>query len=322
MEGLILIKLKEIAEMAGVSPATVSNVLNGRKNVSEEVRQKILALCEDTGYQPPIRLRKPGRTRTVVFNFSDFDRSFYLNIIKGISECLTESHYDLIVCTNRSSKNFMRSRFSEGAISLDGKITDEELLAVAQEGYPVIVMDRLLRDEHIKSVVVDNYPVMCDLVQRLVAKGYQRFGYVGGTESSLDNRERFSAFEQTLKANDILFDKKYYFHGDYREKSGYQAARLMLLGNVLPQVVVCASDNMALGAIRAFREYGLEVPKSIAVTGFDDCDAAGIMGLTTVAIPRYESGYLAAKELLNMIEGAGGGEPFKISASVRWRGTA
>lgn len=317
-----MIKLKEIAEIAGVSPATVSNALNGHKNVSEELRQKILALCEETGYQPPSRLRKSSRTRTVVFNFSDFDRSFYLNIIKGISECLTENHYDLIVCTNRSSKNFMRSRFSEGAISLDGKITDEELLAVAQEGYPVIVMDRLLRGDHIKSVIVDNYPVMCDLVQKLVTKGYQRFGYIGGIETSLDNQERFAAFEQTLKANDILFDKKYYFHGDYREKSGYQAARLMLLGNVLPRVVVCANDNMALGAIRAFREHGLEIPKDIAVTGFDDCAAAGIMGLTTVAIPRYESGYLAAKDLLNMIEGSGDCAPFKIGASVRWRDTA
>ena len=71
-----MIKLKQIAEMAGVSPATVSNVLNGRKNVGEEVRQKVLELCRQTGYQPAARVHKGGQPRTVVFNFSDFDRSF------------------------------------------------------------------------------------------------------------------------------------------------------------------------------------------------------------------------------------------------------
>lgn len=315
-------KLKQIAEQAGVSPATVSNVLNGRKNVGEDVRRRVLALCDEMGYELDARLRKPAQNRTVVFNFSDFDRSFYLNIIKGISECLTENGYDLIVCTNRSSRNFMKARFSAGAISLDGKISDEQLLAVAQDGYPIVVMDRIIESDRIKSVIVDNYPVMCELVQKLIAKGYRRFGYMGGIETTLDNLERFSAFESTLKANDILFEKKYYFHGDYREKSGYQAARLMLLGNALPQVLVCASDNMALGAIRAFKEYGLDIPGDIAVTGFDGCDSASIMGLTTISIPRYENGYLAAKELLNLIEGEPAGEPFKLGASIRWRQTA
>ena len=319
----MVIKLKEIAEMAGVSPATVSNALNGRKNVGEATRAKILQLCEEQGYVAVGQhLRKVVGTRTVVFNFSDFDRSFYLNIIKGINVCLTENHYDLIVCTSRSSKNFMRSRFSAGAISLDGKISDDELLRFAQEGYPIIVMDRILESRQIKSVIVDNYPAMCDLVQKLVNKGYKRFGYISGPEWSLDNRERFSALESTLKANDIFLDRNFFFHGDFREKSGYQAARLMLLGNVLPQVLVCANDNMALGAIRAFREQGLSFPADIAVTGFDDSDTARLMGLTTVSIPRYESGYLAAKELLNMIEGEFSPEPFKIEATVKWRETA
>ena len=316
-----MVKLKEVAKRAGVSPATVSNVLNGRKNVGEDARARVLALCREMGYEPAEHPRKPYQNHTVVFNFSDFDRSFYLDIIKGISECLTENNYDLIVCTNKSSRNFMKSRFSQGAISLDGKITDEQLLSVAQAGYPVVVMDRVIDSPHIKSVIVDNYPVMCELVQKLVGKGYTRFGYMGGVESTLDNAERFGAFTATLKANDIVFDKKYYFHGDYREKSGYQAARLMFLGNMLPQVLVCASDNMAIGAVRAFREHGLDVPGDIAVTGFDNCDAAALMGLTTVSIPRYENGYLAAKELLNLMEGSSAGEPFKIGASICWRDT-
>jgi LacI family transcriptional regulator len=124
-----------------------------------------------------------------------------------------------------------------------------------------------------------------------------------------------------LAKNKIDFDRKNYFHGNYREKSGYQAAKIMMLSNDLPEVLVCANDNMAIGAIKAFEENKIRVPEDISVTGFDDSEAAAMMGLTTISIPRYESGYLAAKELLAMMKGTASKEPFKLSATVKWRRT-
>lgn len=314
-----MITIRDIAKEAGVSPATVSNVLNGKRNVGEETRNRIIEVCSQLGYKQTNYSRKEHSLRTVIFNFSDFDRSFYLHIINGISECLTENNYDLIICTNKSCQNFMKRRFSAGAISLDGKITDKQLLNVAAEDYPIIVMDRIVEDSLIKSVIVDNYPIMCELIQELVNKGYERFGYLGGTEGSLDNTERYAGFFDTLMMNKIDFNKKFYFHGDYREKSGYQAARLMLMSNSIPQILVCANDNMAIGAIKAFRENGITIPEDVAVTGFDDSDTSVIIGLTTVSIPRFENGYLAAKELVEMLNGKPAEKILRINASIKWR---
>jgi LacI family transcriptional regulator len=284
-----MIGLKEIAKLADVSISTVSNVLNGRKNVGQATRERILQICSEHGYYPNLlnRKSKTDQINTVVFIFSDFDRDFYLKIIEGISDCLTENGYDLIICTNKSSATYMRSSFASGAISLDGSMTDEFLSSVAKPEFPVVVMDRVIGSDHVnaKSVIVDNYPVMCEMVQSLVDKGFRKFGFLGGLNHTLDNKERFAGFKYTLAKNNIEFDHRYYFHGNYREKSGYQAAKIMILSNVLPEVLVCANDNMAIGAIKAFEENRIRVPQDISVTGFDDSDASAMADLTTISIP-------------------------------------
>jgi LacI family transcriptional regulator len=317
--------LKEIAKIAGVSVSTVSNALNGRINIGQDTRERVLQICSEHGYYPNTARNKAksDKTKTIVFIFSDFDRGFYLKIINGLSDYLTENGYDLIICTNKSSENFMRSNLVSGAISLDGSVTDDFLISIAKPDFPIVLMDRIIKNENanIKSVVVDNYPVMCEMVQVLVDKGFKRFGFIGGHESTLDNIERFAGFTDTLAKNNITFERKYYFRGNYREKSGYQAANIMILSNDLPEILVCANDNMALGAIKAFEENNIKVPNNISITGFDDADMAAMAGLTTISIPRYESGYLTAKELLSLIEGTTSKEPFKLTAAIKWRNT-
>jgi LacI family transcriptional regulator len=320
-----MVGVKKIAKLADVSVSTVSNVLNGRKNVGQATRERVLQICSEQGYHPNTMKKnlKSGKANTIMFIFSDFDRDFYLKIIKGISDYLTENGYDLIICTHKSSANFMRSSFASGTISLDGNMTDEYLISLAKSAFPIVLMDRVIENPYAntKSVIVDNYPVMSEMVQALVDKGFKRFGYIGGLEFTLDNKERFAGFADTLAHNDIRFDHRNYFHGNYREDSGYQAAKIMILSNVLPEVLVCANDNMAIGAIKAFEENNIRVPEDISVTGFDDSDTAAMAGLTTISIPRYESGYLAAKELLGMINGTASKEPFKLSATIKWRKT-
>ncbi|MFF2092975.1 LacI family DNA-binding transcriptional regulator [Paenibacillus sp. NPDC058174] len=315
--------LKEIAQLTGVSISTVSNVLNGRKNVSQETRDRILRCCEEQGYvhDASPKKTKSDRDKRIVFIFSDFDREFYLKIIEGVSTCLNENGYDLIICTNKSSDNFLKSSFARGTISLDGSLSDEYFKTVAKPEFPVVLMDRVLENDNknTKSVLVDNYPVMRQMVQSLVDRGFQRFGFLGGNSTSLDNKERFAGFADTLQENGIAFDQSYYYHGNYREKSGYQAAKLMILSNDYPEVLVCANDNMAIGAMKAFEEHQISVPQNISITGFDDSDAAALAGLTTIKIPRYESGFLAAKELLELIKGNVNRETVKIGASIIWR---
>lgn len=316
-----MVGIKDVAKAAGVSISTVSNVLNGKQNMGEDTRERILQLCKEMSYYPNTigKTLKSGTSNTILFNFSDFDRSFYLRIIKGISDYVNDNDFDLIICTEKSCEKYMRSNLTSGAIILDAKMKDNALNGLASERYPIITLDRVIDNPYIKSIVVNNYDPMYEMVQQLVDYGYRRFGFIGGPEHTADNQERYKAFWDVLENNHIVFQRKNYFSGDYREKSGYSAAKIIMLGEELPEILICANDNMAIGAMKAFRENGIRIPEDIAITGFDNCDLAEPMELTTVAIPNYERGFLAARYLIENIKGKRNVEPFRISAKVKWR---
>jgi LacI family transcriptional regulator len=315
--------IKDVAAKAGVSVSTVSNVMNNKSNVGEKTRARILELCREMNYipNPAGKNLKIRESKTILFNFSDFDRSFYLKIIEGINDYAGGSGYDLMICTTKSCEKYMRTNMTGGCIILDGKMKNETLVRAASEKYPIVVLDRVLSAPFIKSVVVNNYDPMRKLTGEAVNRGYRKFAFVGGPEHTDDNKERFGAFLDVLKDSGIAFHRKYYYSGDYREKCGCQAARIFMYTEDLPEIFVCANDNMAIGVIKALKEGGYEVPGDAAVTGFDNCELAETVNLTTVSIPNYERGYLAARSLIENIEGRRNFEPVKISADVRWGNT-
>ncbi len=317
-----MVKLTDVAKAAGVSPATVSNVLNGRKNVGAPTRNAILKLCEEMGYVPN-RTNSHTQTRqnkTVLFNFSDFDRKFYLKIIQGISDYVYSEGYNLLICTNRNSDKYMNKSMTCGCIMLDVSSSDALITRRANPDYPIVVLDRELNNPNVISILVNNYAPQKELMETLVERGYKRFAFVGGLDS-LDTRERFNAFRDVLAEHNLPFRRESYYAGDYREKSGYQAARLLMLADNLPDAVICANDDMAFGVMRAFKENGIRVPEDVSVTGFDDSEMARTAGLTTIQIPNYERGYIAAQYLIDSIEGNRENDGFKISAKVKWRRT-
>lgn len=315
--------IRDVAKAAGVSISTVSNVLNGKRNVGEQTKEKVMRICEELSYYPNMagKTLKKGNSKTILFNFSDFDRSFFLKIIHGISDYANENDYDFIISTSKSCEKYMRSNLTAGCISLDSKMSNETLLKAASENYPIVVLDRTLHNPYIKTIVTNNYDPMCQLVQRVIDCGYRKFAYIGGIETTDDNKERYKAFLDVLELNHIAFKRENYYAGDYREKSGYRAAKIIMLSERLPEALMCANDNMAIGAIKAFRENGIRVPEDIAVTGFDNTDLSSTMELTTVEVPNYERGYLAAQYLVENIEGKRNVELFRISAQVKWRKT-
>lgn len=318
-----MIRIKDLAEIAGVSPATISNVLNNRKNVSEETRDKILSLCKEYGYDTNSSAKSANsvNNKTILFNFSDFDRQFYLKIIEGINDYISSKGYDLLICTSKNSEKYMNRAFSCGCIMLDVNASSNTIIKMAAPDYPIVVLDRVIDAPNIKSMLVNNYTPQREMVEGLVKKGCRRFAYIGGVDT-LDNKERYTATCDALKANGLSLRRDDYYVGDFREKSGYQAAKLLMLTEHLPDALICANDDMAMGALKAFRENNIKVPEDISVTGFDDTETAQVLRLTTVHVPNYERGYIAAQYLLEAVEGNANYEPFKISAKVKWRKTS
>ncbi len=315
-------KITDIAKAAGVSPSTVSNVLNGKKNVGSKTKEKILSLCKEMDYEPNIlgKTLKQGSNQTILFVFSEFDRQFYLKIIQGISDYVYSKGYDLLICTNRNCEKYMNKTMTCGCIMLDINSDDETIISKAKNDYPIVVLDRIIEHPYIKSMLVNNYTPQYELVEALIAKGCKRFAFISGPDS-LDSRERHKAILDALEKHGLSLRREDYYTGDFREKSGYQAARLILLKEKLPDVLICANDDMAIGAYRCFRESGYKLPEKMSLVGFDDNILAKSMGLTTIQIPNYERGYIAAQYLIEGLEGIGDFTPFKVSAIIKWRKT-
>jgi LacI family transcriptional regulator len=315
-------KLKDVAKAADVSPATVSNALNNRKNVSRETKERILRLCKEMDYvpNPAGRSLKSGNTHTILVNLSDFDRQFYLELIHGISDYVDANNYDMIICTSRSYEKFMTHTLTCGSIIIDLRCSNDFLKKKAAGGYPIVTLDRELNVPNIRSVLVDNYTAEAELAEGLYTKGYRRFAFLAGPETD-DTVTRYQALSDVLEKYGLFVQREDYYTGDFREKSGTRAAKLIMLARTLPDVLVCANDNMAVGAIRAFREGGIRVPEDIAVCGFDNTEMAKELRLTTVDIPNYERGYLAAQALIENVNGAMNFDTFQIATKVVWRTT-
>ena len=257
--------IKDIAEAAGVSLSTVSNVINGKRNVGKKTREKVLQLIEEMDYVPNEagKLLKTKENHTILFVFSDFDRSFYLEVLKGVNDYLKNKDYDLLICTQRSCEKYMRNNMSSGCIVLDAALRDNTILRCANENYPIVALDRTCASPYVRSVIVDNYPAMCEMMQGIIDRGYRRFAFLSGVETSLDNMERYRGFSDTIEKNGLHFHQKNYFVGDYREESGYTVGKILSLAENLPDALICANDNMAIGAIKAFRENNIRVPEAI-----------------------------------------------------------
>lgn len=308
--------ISDIAKKAGVSMATVSNVLNNKKNVGSKTREKVLKIAKDLGYEKKEQQRSGNKT--IIVNFSDFDTLFYLDILHGINDYAQRRGYHLLVCTGDDLEHYGTPEEAGGVIILDSHTDDSVILSVADQGLPVITLDREMSHPIIKNMLVSNYEGEKQLVEKLVETGYKRFAFLKGLDTE-DCRERYRAFRDVLKDKGISFSRNDLFEGDWREKSGSQAARLIMLQDRMPDVLVCSNDMMAIGAIRKFQENGIKVPDDIAVCGFDDIIISRYLGLTTVSVPDYERGFLAGQALINILDGNGDFETSHIGARVKWR---
>ena len=312
--------IKEIAERAGVSMATVSNVLNNRRNVGKETRERILSIAKELNYRPREEQDAAKKKNTILVNFSDFGSMFYMDILRGINDFVEQRHYHLLICSGNDLKRYAEEETVCGCIVIDQKTEDAVVRSVADRGLPLITLDRELDHKNIKSVLVNNYDAERQLVEKLIESGYRSFAYLKGPDTE-DSRDRYRAFKDVLKENGISIRRTDVYEGDWREQSGAQAARIIMLQETLPQVMVCANDMMAIGAIRKFQENGIRTPEDISVCGFDDIIIAKYLGLTTVGVPDYERGYLAGQALVNIIDGTEDCESLRIGARLKWRKT-
>lgn len=327
------VKLEDIARETGTSLATVSRVLsNSDYPVSEKTRDHVLRVAERMGYKPNIAARslRTDRTETIGIVVDDLLSPFTPPIVRGIQDHLQENNFlSLIVNSDwdpeqeQAAVTTLLSRPVDGIIFVEySHMTTDDVLE--QSDRPRVFVHRLFGSPICNSVVPDDYYGATLAVNHLVALGHRRIAYINGPENWHNCRARMSGYCDALVENNLSFESDWVQGGDWEIESGYAAAQKLLQLDNRPTAIFAGNDLMALGAIYAIQDSGLQVPGDMAVVGYDNRNFTNIFrpGITTVNMPVGEMGKIAAELLLKQVkEGRTEEEEIKVQGQLIIRET-
>lgn len=307
------VTLGMVAKASGVSPSTVSRILNGTAVVSQEKREAIDRAIAELGFIPnPIaRGLAGGRTFSIGVVTQALDSPFYGVALRGIEEVLTPLGYSpLFVSGEWNEKEearcieVLRSRMVDGMIILTGRLSDDALRQLSTT-LPVVVTGRDLNAPGLFSLNFNDFEGARLATHHLLALGHRQIAFIAGDPLHPDADERLRGYRSALKAAGVRYNAALVLPGKYHEESGLLAVERLIDSSEPFTAIFAANDQMAFGAALALHRRGLRVPDDISLVGFDDLAGAShsIPPLTTIHQAAHELGRLAATSLLHMLAG-------------------
>ncbi len=308
-------KMKDVADLAGVSIKTVSRVLNNEPHVQEKLRRKVRDAAQRLDYVPSQSARSLRGNRSYNINLvCHMAGSNYVNAIQfGAVIACQDLGYQLSISLleNLSGKSIaeIRAAFDvlvrrnrpDGVVLLAPYANDEKIGFVLQDmGIPVVRVGPVDLQTQGMMVEIDDYQAAIDVVRHLTDLGHKRIGFIRGSEDQRATHVRFSGFTVAMEAAGLSVDEELVRPGAFDFQSGYEAGQHFLGLKDQPTAVFSSNDDMAAGLVAALNEGGVKVPQDTSVVGFDDADIATRMRpfLTTVRQPLSDLGGTAVSELV------------------------
>ncbi len=306
------VTIEDVAAEAGVSVATVSRALRGLPNVAPGTRERVLATAAAMSYEadPNASRLAAGRSRTVAMAVPVLNGWYFAQVVAGVEAVLSESGYDLLlfgVTSDASRTRFLSGplrRRSDGLILVDIRIPALEIESLATQKAQLVTVG--FQAEQFPSVRIDDLSVARSAVAHLVGLGHTSIAIMAGLP---DDPLRFTVPElrrqgylEVLEEVGVAPREEFDVAGNFSIDGGYEAMAKLLDLDDPPTAVFAMSDEMAMGALVAARERGVDVPGDLSVIGVDDHDAAAVVGLTTVAQAVSHHGSVAARLLLDRFE--------------------
>lgn len=307
--------MDHVAQLAGVSAATVSRVLTGSKPVSADTRRRVEDAIERLGYRANAfgRSLSTGESRLLLVLVPDFSNPYYAEIVSGAAAVARHSGYTLLPVDLEESWSIeggsletVYSSLTDGVINMV-PITNERAMVNSARRKPWINCSEFLPESDVPYVSIDHRQAACDAVQYLINRGHSRIGLINSDERFLYARQRREGYELALRRADIeLRSDLIRMTGSTSYQRGSEAAAALMATAKPPTAVFAVSDMLAIGAIKAFRRAHMRVPDDIAVVGFDDIPIAEVFepALTTIAQPMQALGRVAVELLLKRLGGA------------------
>lgn len=317
----------EVAELAGVSAATVSRALRGLPNVAPSTRQRVLEAAEALGYVADATAARlaTGYTLTVGAAVTHLGQWFTSQVLASVEAVVTRAGYDLLLLTvvERAHRQQLAAGKRtqgrvDGLIAVDVALDQHEQRQLARTGVPAVLVG--IESRHVPSVGIDNVAAARAATHHLLALGHRRIGLIGHVIEPAQDfpsaRQRRDGYLAALRAADVAADPALEAVGNFSLEGGGEAAAALLDRPDPPTAIFALSDEMAAGALRVAKDRGVAVPEQLSVVGFDDHEAAAPLGLTTVAQPVAGQGERAAELLLAQLE-HGRGQPRHVPLPTR-----
>jgi LacI family transcriptional regulator, repressor for deo operon, udp, cdd, tsx, nupC, and nupG len=303
--------IKDVAEELQMSTATVSRALRGLPGVSETTRERVQQTARELGYVPSPSAAglASGQTRTVAVVVPWVTRWFFACVVQGAEEVLADHGYDLLLYNLGGNADARRRVFEGGRLAkrvdavlvLSLQPTAAELTRLEALGCPVTFVGADVPGW--ATVRIDDEETARTATEHLIGLGHQRIAYVGGP-GVLDftaPTAREAGYRGSLAAAGLPLDPTLEVDGAFTIAGGITAGTRLLDRPDRPTAIFAASDEMAIGVLRAARQLGLRVPEEVSVVGIDDHELASFFDLTTVAQPVLEQGRLAARQALDAL---------------------
>lgn len=303
-------RMKDVAEHAGVSMATVSHVINRTRYVSPATRRRVQQAIQDLRFYRDARAGRLASGRSNFFGLivSDITNPFFPELIRGFESAALERRFDtLLFDTNYDPRRteagvrMMIENKVHGVAVMTSELASHLVQDFTANHVAVVSLDLGTAGPYTANIEVDYGQGIRQAIDHLCRLGHKHISFISGPVNLRSARIRSKAFVNALHAHGLSPDQT--VEGDHRVEGGTAACRVLLGRRQTPTAILCSNDLMAIGAIKAVREAGLRVPKDVSVIGFDDIYLASISAppLTTVNLPRDRVGRLAFEALRNIL---------------------
>jgi LacI family transcriptional regulator len=303
--------IKDVAELAGVSIATVSHVINGTRFVSDELKKRVQDAIEELGYYPnPLGQGfRTGKSFTIAVFLPDPRNAFFQVLAQGIEEQAQRNHYSISYCNTREEPSqekmyvsLLSRRAVDGFIVAPTSRGDKNLQPLADKKIPLVLIDRRIEGFPVDQVFSDSELGAYKATKHLLELGHRHIGVLLGIREIETIKERLSGYRMALEEYSVPFDENLVVEGYSQMEEGFVAAD-QLLENKKVTAIFGSNNQMMLGALMSLKKRRLRCPEEISLIGFDDLDWTAVISpaLSVVDQNPYEMGYQAAELLFQRL---------------------
>jgi LacI family transcriptional regulator len=325
---------KDIAEALNVSRITVSKALRNHPDISSKMKKQVLDAVKEMGYTPNLIATQLTTRKTLTLGIvvPDLENSFFSFAIDSIIDAATVRNYHVILTVSRENEQSQRKNIE----NLIGMRVDGLLVCVSQAtsdpeifeyirkfNTPLVFFDRVLDGLGFSTVVFNDRQGTIDALDEVIAAGYKKIAHFAGYNSLSIGRERCEGYMTALKKNGIPVKKEWIIEAGFEVEDGYQSFKKLLETGGLPEIILAVNDSVALGAYKAIRKAGLDIPGDIGIIGYGFSETAQLFSpsLTIINQDPRKMGLIAANTLIDEILEEEKSEPLSIiiDENFQWK---